>query len=531
MNALFYLKYRSFVNSLKQFKEEPKKLIGIIFYLGMFSLVFIGSGSKTGLSKGVQIEGLAQAPQLILSAGVMILITIISVISWNTGTKTGINIFTLPDTQFLFTAPYHPATILLFGMSNQLKASILSSVFLLYQIPNLRNLGVAGYEIILLFVLWALTIFINQIVSTFAYSFCAGNFARKKIVSIFSYFVLLMPVFLFAGLYLQKQDLMAALIRFLQSNLLYLVPISGWGKGLLDLFYVGFSIPRLLAMLGFFLVPILLIRQVYHSNIDYYEDALTMSQEMPHSKGNKEALEATKRKTYSKYKIRDKGIRQGFGESAIFYKQWREHRRTRPYFLGGAMLIFLVVLGGVAIIGDLTDGGPAPLVYWTISAVLLYFVSFSSSTLAAFNDHQFFLLPGNPLKKVFYASILSIVLRLFDLLPAYLLVTIYQGFSVLTLVIGLLLSLSLIVLINSAQIFVFRIFGEIENWLASMFLFLMGITFAVPTIVLMIIAGFQIENNPSLFYLLLGIILLINFTLGFLGLYFGKRYLEKGPAR
>ncbi len=532
MNALFYLKYRSLINSIKQYKEDPKKLIGIVFYLGFFSLLIIGTGSGEAVSEGFRMEGLAKAPQLILSVGMMILVTIISAISWNTGTKTGINIFTLPDTQFLFTAPYHPATVLLFGMTNQLKASILSSFFLLYQIPNLRRLGVDHRDIITLFILWILTIFINQIISTFAYSFCVGNPARKKIVTVISYLVLIIPVLIFVYLYLQKHDLKEAFSGFLQSNLLYLVPVSGWGKGLLDLLYLGFSIHRLLALLCFFLVPTLLMYQVYHSNIDYYEDALTMSQELPNGKGDKEAVEAAKRKAYSKYKIRDIGINKGSGESTVFYKQWREYRRTRPYFFGGAMITVLVVLGGIAVIGNITNGGgPGPLIYWTVSAVLLYFMAFSSSTLDAFNDWQFFLLPGNPLKKVFFASILSIVLRLADLLPAYLFVTIFEGFSIGVLGLGLLLSFSLLLLINSAQILVFRILGEIENWLSTMFLFFTSMAFVAPTVILMVIASFQMKNNPMIFYLLLGIILLINFALGFLGLYFGKRYLEKGPAK
>ncbi len=531
MSALIYLKYRSFINSLKELKEKPGKLISALIYLGVLGFILMGPGSSEALDDGVQIDGLPNAPQLILSAGLLVLATIINAISWHAGTKTGINIFTLPDTQFLFTAPFHPATVLLYGMLNQLTTAILSSVFLLYQVPNLTRMGVKPSQIILLFIAWIFMIFVNHIISTFVYAFSASNPRRKRLMITIFYIIMTLPFLIFALMYFYQKDILEALISYLKSPLLYLVPVSGWLKGLIDWFYVGFSWYRLIASCLFFIFPAALMYKVYHMDIDYYEDALTMSQESPTTKGNKEAVEAAQKKSYGKLKTRRLGINKGFGESAIFYKQWRENRRSRPYFIGTAMVIFIVLLGFVAFIGKGAEE-IIPFILWGVSAGLLFFISFSSSTISAFNDFQFFLLPGNPLKKVFYASVLSIVLRCIDLIPAYILAIILLRGNVLLIPVGLLLSLSVLLTLNAAHILTFLLIGEIETILSTMILFSLGVVFALPSIGITIGAAYlQFNQQFGIAKLLMLVLFVVNVGIGFLGLVFGKKYLEKGPSR
>lgn len=530
MNALLYLKIRTLINAIKQLKEKPTKLIGILFYLSFLAMFFIRPNTELSEPAGIGLIGLANSPQYIISLGFFVILIIINTVTWHAGTKTGINIFTFSDTQMIFTAPYKPATILLFGMINQLKASLLSSLILLYQIPNLRNLGVTSKNIIILFILWFLAMFSNHIISAFIYALSFGSNKRKNMVLVFIY---LLPI-IFIGFYLflvfRDQSFSDALLSLLESKVLYLLPGAGWTKAVFDLFLFGFTWLRLFSGLLFIFAPVVLLRKVYAMDIDFYEDALTMMQEMPTNQQNSEAMEVAKRKAYSKKSIGKTGIDFGFGENSIFFKQWREYLRSRPYLVGFPMLMVMLVLGALAFSTKGIAHAPGPLIFWGISAGILFFLSFNSTTIKALNEHQFFILPGNSFKKIFYAGLLGILVKLLDILPAYILVIVVRGFNPILLVIGLLINFSLLMVINTAQILTFRINGDLKTFLGPMLLLTLSILMCLPSIALIIIASISVSTQSVLWaYLLVSLSLIFNFSLGAFGIWVGKLYLEKGP--
>lgn len=533
MRALFYLKYRSFVNSFKQLKEKPSKLISMIFYLSFLILVFMPHRGEV-LDQDLQIIDIKNFSELIFSAGFLIFTSIITTITLINGTKKGINIFTKADAHILFSAPIKSASILLYGMLGQLKAAFLSSIFILYQIHNFRQLGLRNNQIIIVFSIWFLSVFALQIYSTFVYAISFDSQKKKNLITTLAYGILILIVLVYLFNYLKTKSFYDAFINFFNSKFLYMIPIVGWSKGLLDLLMLGFNPIALLTAILFFIMPVIVLLYLYRIDIDFYEDALTMVQSNPTDKKDMQEIAAeTARQKMGKMKVRDLGIKRGFGESAIFFKQWREYRRTKPYFINANMIFQFVFLGIIAISlhGENIEKSLIPYVLWGINVLILYFTSFASQGIQTFNDPQFFILPGKSIHKVFYANILNILIRLIDIIPIYLLVSIVYKLNPILPLIAFIVIASLLFAIYTAQIITFRIFGDTKSTISSMLLMAISFIVLIPTGISMAFSIYNLylsEIFKSLIFAISAI--MINILIGFLGLWIGKGYLDKGPA-
>lgn len=529
MQAFVYLKVRTIINWFKQLKEKPSRLISVLFYAGLLGVVFFIPNSDSSPAESELMQ--SDFSRYIISAVFFGIWLILNAFAWHSGTKSGVSIFTLPDTQFLFTAPFKPASILLYGMISQLKTSLLSSIFLLYQIPTLNKFYLSSGQITTIFAAWIMTIFFNHIISAFVYAISYKSEKRVKIVEIIIYAIPILSLLLGFFFVLKESDVLNGLTQFIQSKILYLIPGAGWAKGILDLALLGFNWLGIVCLAVFIFVPIVLMRIIYRMDIDYYEDAMSMIQATPNSPEQQAIVQEAQRKAYAKFKVRKTGINKGFGENTIFYKQLCEYRRTRPRIVGFTMLTLFLVLGVMAVILKNSETNN-PLLYWGISIVILFFSAFNSTTIKAFADDQFFTLPGNSTLKIIYSGVLGIILAMLDLIPAYLFVIIYSGFNLLLLPIGIILSGSIFMVINSAQILTYRIFGEVKSTFSVMVLLTFSFVFCLPGVGMILAGGYFLVSFGAYWaYLLIAGGFFVNCLLGLVGIFTGKKYLEEGPTR
>ena len=78
------------------------------------------------------------------------------------GSKKGTEIFLMADVNFLFTAPMKPQSVLMFRLTFQMATTILASVYLLFQIPNLINMGLGASAIASVFVGWIMLLLFQR---------------------------------------------------------------------------------------------------------------------------------------------------------------------------------------------------------------------------------------------------------------------------------------------------------------------------------------------------------------------------------
>ena len=104
------------------------------------------------------------------------------------GLSTGSSLFTMADVGLLFVAPISSKKILFYGLLSTIGKSMIASVFILYQIPNLINtFGFGLIEVVAMFFIYTVMTIFCQIYSMGIYIFSNGNQNRKNIVKIFLY--------------------------------------------------------------------------------------------------------------------------------------------------------------------------------------------------------------------------------------------------------------------------------------------------------------------------------------------------------
>jgi len=134
MKALAYLLLTQIKNRLLSLKKKPGLLI-LYCFLALFviasfviMIVFAGDAPRTEFADERIIY-------LIIAA--MGLLFVYSHVS--SGLSTGSSLFTMPDVGLLFVAPVSPKKILFYGLLTTVGKSLLASIFIFYQIGNLKT--------------------------------------------------------------------------------------------------------------------------------------------------------------------------------------------------------------------------------------------------------------------------------------------------------------------------------------------------------------------------------------------------------
>ena len=171
MKALSYLMITRFKNRILSLKKKPALLILYLIILAfmVFSVVMLLVTNAEAKRMDFADERILL---LILSGLGMLYLWIFT----STGLSTGSSLFTMPDVGLLFVAPISSKKILLYGLLSTLGKSLLGSLFIFYQIGNLKaNFGYGFKEIFALFLIFALMVLFCQLVSIGIYIFSNGN--------------------------------------------------------------------------------------------------------------------------------------------------------------------------------------------------------------------------------------------------------------------------------------------------------------------------------------------------------------------
>ncbi|MBH1942298.1 putative ABC exporter domain-containing protein [Mobilitalea sibirica] len=411
MGALSYLFITRMKNKLLSLKKKPAFVImyGVLLVIVILSFVAIMFAREEG-----EIIGGADERYIFLfiaGFGFLYLFTFIM-----TGLSTGSTLFTMSDVALLFVAPISPKKILNYGLVSSLGKTLLTSIFIFYQLGNLKvNFGYGFREIMALFIIYAIMIFFFQILSIAVYIYTNQNEKRKKAVKYALYLSFL--AFILIVISYQKQqsmNILEALMSVVDSKFFGYVPVAGWSvmffKGAVD--GVLFSI---LLPLIFFLVFIVLgISLLSLGKADYYEDVL-LSTEYTHK-----AEQAVKeggnyqRKPMKRIKVNEQDHKRIKGKGAVVfaYKHILEMRRGSRFILVDGYTFYIAI---VVTIAGFNFKGPAA-AYGILAFIIYhqYFTTVFGMLKQELIKHYIFLIPEKSTRKVFYASVSSMLKHFVD---------------------------------------------------------------------------------------------------------------------
>lgn len=344
-----------------------------------------------------------------------------------TGSKSGSDIFLMADVNFLFTAPIKPQSVLMFRLIFQMAATIVGSVYLVFQIPNLRNLGLGWMAITAIFVAWIFLLLYQKLVSVLSYTLTATHERLRSYVYPFIGVILALVLGIIGISYLNNgRDIVSTLLGTFGAKSTRWIPLIGWYKGMIMaavendlsgcLVYMGF----LIGLMG------VLVYGIWQIKADFYEDALSgaATRENMLAAAKEGRKQATKERSD---RIRRNEAMKGWGGTIFFWKEMYNRKRFARFgVLTNTMLIYLGVAAAVALFSVKLAGEP----FFPLLAGLLaggvFFRNYGNPIAAETAMNWLFLVPDNAYCKVFSAMAAGSVSCALDLIPAFVLGVIFM---------------------------------------------------------------------------------------------------------
>ena len=451
MRLFGYYAWHSFVNQLRKlFKTWI--LIFLVICMAVGALIGVGAAMLDDASgedeEIVESEIIEEEPGAmeklgiepeefveLIVGGIILVVFVFQAISAD---KNGSKIFLPADVNLLFSSPMKPQSVLLFRLMTQLGTSILASVYLLFQLPNLvLNLGLSIWVALAMIATWCLTIVIGKLLQILLYIVCSTNVKLKSHLRNGIYVFLLA----IAGAYLlywktSGEHYLVAATGFFNSSVSRFVPLWGWLKGFC-MFAMEGNIAGLLASFAAIVVGGgLLTYIIWHIKADFYEDAMAKSEEtaelLAAAQSQKGGVAIVKRKKDRSDNLRRDGMRHGSGANVFFHKSM--YNRFRFAHLGiftKTSETYLVAAVGAAVLCRfvIQTNGLIPVILTL--GVLTFFRAMGNPLEQDTQMDHFLLIPESTWHKLFWSLLGGTANCFLDLLPAVIVSALLLGENVL----------------------------------------------------------------------------------------------------
>ena len=451
MRLFGYYAWHSFINQLRKlFKTWV--LIFLVVCMAIGALIGVGAAMLDDAAGGDEeiveseiieeepgtIEKLGIEPEEIVELVVGGIILVVFVFQAISADKNGSKIFLPADVNLLFSSPMKPQSVLLFRLMTQLGTSILASVYLLFQLPNLvLNLGLSIWVALAMIATWCLTIVIGKLLQILLYIVCSTNVKLKSHLRNGIYVFLLV----IAGAYLlywktSGEHYMVAATGFFNGSVSRFIPLWGWLKGFCMFAIEGNIVGLLVSFAAIVVGGSLLTYIIWHIKADFYEDAMAKSEEtaelLAAAQSAKGGVTVIRRKKDRSDKLHRDGMRHGSGANVFFHKAM--YNRFRFAHLGIFTKIsetYLVAAIGTAVLCRfvIQTNGLIPIIL-TLGALTFFRAMGNPLEQDTQMDH-FLLIPESTWHKLFWSLLGGTANCFLDLLPAVIVSALLLGENVL----------------------------------------------------------------------------------------------------
>lgn len=407
-SAIFYLYRKSFKNRVKKALRKPVTYIYGILAIAYFVMIF---GSFRMLFSDLGSNP-ASAFSAILSAFVFIFVPS-NLIAYSK--RKGL-IFKASDIHFLFSAPVSPKRILFYAhLKNIIMGMVLSIVL---SIGGVLWFHMPVWKMVVYFIF---TCVAENILEASLMIICYGNerLSRKQmnVFTVFLYALIGVFVAIGVAVYLREGASLGAVLNYLHSPVIQMVPVLGWSIAFIHLLFMDITIVNAIGSILFFAVTILLfiVANRMKCTGEYYEDAIKFSEdyEIARQKGKKgEVAVVGWKQKYGKAAISYKG---GYAK-AIFYRQLLEYKKNRFFIFGFYTLVCVIVGIALAVVGHRSDFGEfAPFIMLGVMAYIVFiFSSYAGKWSKEMSKPYTYLIPDSSFNKLWYATLIEHIRAIID---------------------------------------------------------------------------------------------------------------------
>lgn len=443
--------------------------------------------------------------------------------------KNGGSIFLMADVNLLFAAPLKPQSVLLFRLIMQAGTSLVATLYLLFQIPNLvGNLSLGVGTAFAMLGAWFFLLFFQKLFSVLLYTLASTHTRLKKYLrpALFGALALIG-----GGYYLVTQQMggnfWLGAIAFFNHPYSRYIPVWGWLKGLVLYALEGNLWGALLSLAALLAGAVLLIFLIWHIKADFYEDAMARSAETAELQqaANENKKQVTQRKKDRSERVARNRDMRGAGASAYFFKaMYNRFRFAYLRVFTKTSITYLLVALLLCFLLRFVIGAPLFAVVPLVLGGLTFFRSLGNPIATDIEKESFFLVPDSAHRKVFFSFAAGLVNSAMDLLPAFLLSALLLHADPVSVLVWFLVVLSLGAYSDSAGMFIdLSLSTGLSQTVRSLVQILFVYFGLIPAVVLTVL-GFA-TGRLLLFALL---IVLFNLAITALSLCFSPLFVENG---
>ena len=442
--------------------------------------------------------------------------------------KNGGSIFLMADVNLLFAAPMKPQSVLLFRLIMQAGTSIVATIYLIFQIPNLvLNVGLGIGTGLAMIGAWFLLMVYSKLISVLLYTLSATHPRVKRCLRPALFAILLV---IGGGYWLAAQNAenyFLAALSYFNAPITRYIPIWGWIKGFVLFATEGNVAGVLLTLAALLVAAVLLVLVIWRIKADFYEDAMARSEETAELQqaANEGKPQLKQRKKDRSERLARGGLSRGAGASVYFHKAMYNRFRfahlriftktSETYLLtaiGISLLLLLVVKSPVFVVVPLVLGG------------MSFFRSLGNPIQTDIDKESFFLVPDTAHRKVLFSFAAGVLNAALDLLPAFVVAAILLRPDPLSALVWFLVVISLGAYSDSVGMFIDLSLSTGLSQTVKSLVQILFIYFGLIPAVVLIVLGFALEK--LLLFALLTV--LFNLAITALSLTVSPLFVENG---
>ncbi len=408
ISALFYLYRKSFKNRVKKALRKPIAYVYLVIAVVYFIFIF---GTFGRLLDGVKTD-----KNSFFTACLTIFVFIFIPANLISYSKRKGLVFRQSDVHFLFPASISPKKILLYAHIKMIFLALVGSIVI--SIGGVLWFDIPVWKMLTYFLF---SCGVENMLEGSLMVLCYGNerLSKKQMFGVQLVMYTIIGLFAAAaiGVYINEGSSMSAVINYLHSPFIQLIPIIGWYIAFLHLLFMGASTVSIIGSSLFFLAVIVLFIMAVRMKCtgEYYEDAMSFAEdyEVAKAKGkNGELAVVGWKKKYGKAAVSYKG---GYAK-ALFYRQLLEYKKSRFFIFGFYTLLCLALGIGLAVLGYRGEfDGFAPFVILGTMAYLTFiFASYAGKWGKELTKPYTYLIPDTAFSKLWYATLIEHIRALAD---------------------------------------------------------------------------------------------------------------------
>lgn len=410
MGALTYLLKRTCINYFKRLKQKPQKMIGPLFILIWFGFMFF-PGNNNGTIK--------TQPDIFISV-FMVIVTMSFVYSLYKGTKSINSRFDMCDVNLIFTSPIRPQTVLLYGVIKQIAIELLTSFYIVYQIPNFLS----GFKVPIINQIFLIIAFL-----VFQFVFC--NVVKLLIFALNTKYKIIGPIIRSVVKALCLALVATLILLIIRGNIVQqltsiekaitydpwikFIPVIGWMREIVFQSITGMGSAPLVYLLLTIVLSAVMFYMIYKLELDFYEDMLSSAENNDSIKNYKrdKGSSVVKKQSFLTKPLKTvtlnlKGV---YGGKVIFFKHMNEYfKRSFVFFIN---LYSVILLLASIILSIYAKDINIKLILMTVSILLFFTAGFGGKIYTEIGNPYIFLLPDKPKTKLLY-GILSSLIKIFS---------------------------------------------------------------------------------------------------------------------